>query len=110
MRSWYDLTKEEKQKLELEYNQKNNDKGKILVLNIFKIIFYLISFVMFFFVIVYVISKINAEYYEPSYENNLLLFGFLFICSLGIALVLSAMVSKIKKHFDLWLKSKNIEK
>lgn len=58
MRSWYDLTKEEKQNLKNEYSTKNNDNGKIIVLNILKVIFYLISFVMFFIVIILIISKI----------------------------------------------------
>ena len=37
MRSWYDLTKEEKQNLKNEYSTKNNDNGKIIVLNILKV-------------------------------------------------------------------------
>ena len=52
MKSWYDLTKEEKQNLKNEYSTKNNDSRKIIILNILKVIFYLISFAMFFLVIV----------------------------------------------------------
>jgi magnesium-transporting ATPase (P-type) len=110
MRSWYDLTKEEKQNLKNEYSTKNNDNGKIIVLNILKVIFYLISFVMFFIVIILIISKINEHCYEHYCDNNLMLFGSLFVMSLSIAIIFSVIVSKIKKHFDLWLKSKNIEK
>ncbi len=110
MRSWYDLTKEEKQNLKNEYSSKNNDNRKIIILNILKIIFYLISFAMFFLVIVLIISKINEQCYEHYCENNLMLFGSLFVISLSIAIIFSVMVSKTKKHFDLWLKSNNIEK
>lgn len=110
MRSWYDLTKEEKQNLKNEYSSKNHDNVKIIVLNILKIIFYLISFAMFFPVIVLVISKINELCYEHDCEISLMLFGSLFVISLSIAIIFSVMVSKTKKHFDLWLKSKNIEK
>lgn len=53
---------------------KNNDNGKIIILNILKIIFYLISFAMFFIVIVLIISKINEQCYEHYCENNLMLF------------------------------------
>ncbi len=110
MRSWYDLTKEEKQNLKNEYSARNNDNGKIIILNILKIIFYLISFAMFFLVIALVISKTNEQCYEHYCENNLMLFGSIFVISLTIAIIFSTMVSKTKKHFDLWLKSKNIEK
>lgn len=101
MRSWYDLTKEEKQNLKNEYSTKNNDNGKIIVLNILKVIFYLISFVMFFIVIILIISKTNEHCYEYYCENNLMLFGSLFVMSLSIAIIFSVIVSKIKKHFDL---------
>ena len=108
MKSWYDLTKEEKQNLKNEYSTKNNDSSKIIILNILKVIFYLISFAMFFLVIVLIISKINEQCYEHSCENNLMLFGTLFVISLSIAIIFSAMLSKTNKHFDLWLKSTNM--
>lgn len=110
MKSWYDLTKEEKQNLKKEYNIRNNDNTKIFILNVLKIIFYLISFANFFCVIALILSKTNGICYEHYCENNLMLFGLLFIISFCVALIFSIMVSKIKKHFDLWLKSKNIEK
>ena len=110
MRSWYDLTKEEKHNLKNEYWGKNNDSWKIIILNILKIIFYLISFIMFFFVIGLIVSKINGQCYEHYCENNLMLFESLFVTSIFIAIIFSVIVSKTKRHFNLWLKSKNIEK
>ncbi len=110
MKSWYDLTKEEKRKLKEEYNKKNNDNIILITLNVLKVIFYLISFIAFFFVIAIILFKINGECYSSYCENNLVFFIAAFIVLLTVGLILSAVSSKIKRHFYIWLKSKNIEK
>ena len=110
MKSWYDLTKEEKRQMKLEFNEKNGDNVKTIIFNIFKIIFYLASFAMFFVLVIFLIAKINGECNSQQCENNLILYGTLFGISIGIAIIFSILGSKNKKHFDVWLKSKNILK
>ena len=113
MKSWYDLSKDEQKQLKNEYNEKRHDNDKIVFLNFFKIIFYLFSFMMFFLVLFLVLLKINDFNNDfcpkGSCDNNLMIYVPLFVGSLSIGILLSVLSSKIKRHFVLWLKSRNIE-
>lgn len=78
---------------------KNNEikKSNIrFIFNILKVILYIASFILFFFVIALIVGKNNGECYEHYCENNLILFGSGFVASLVLAIICSLMASKYK--------------
>lgn len=78
-------------------NIKANNLGIRIIFNILKILLYITSFVMFFFIIVILVSKSNGECYEHYCENNLIMFISGFIASLVLAIICSLLSSKFKK-------------
>ena len=84
-------------KVENEQVFKANNLGIRIIFNILKILLYITSFVMFFFIIVILVSKSNGECYEHYCENNLIMFISGFIASLVLAIICSLLSSKFKK-------------
>ncbi len=110
MRNWYDLTKSEKENLKKEFNSKSNKKGLNVILYTLMLILYFISFILFWITLVLIIAKTNNACYENYCEKNLITFGGLFIICLLLAVICSLFISKNKKEFIKWLKSRNIDK
>lgn len=110
MKNWYDLTKTEKINLKKEFNSKSNKKTINIILYTLMSILNLISFVLFWIVLILIVAKTNNGCYENYCENNLITFGGMFIICLLLAIICSLFISKNKKEFIKWLKSRNIDK
>lgn len=110
MKNWYDLTKLEKENLKKEFNSKGNKKVLNVILYTLMLILYFISFILFWITLVLTIAKTNNACYESYCEKNLIIFGGLFIICIFLAVICSLFISKNKKEFIKWLKSRNIDK
>ena len=110
MKSWYDLTEKEREKLRDEFSKKNVEKINSRLLMGIKITFYILSFLSFFGFASAMLSKMNGYCTKEVCGNVEIIFLTIFIITIGIALICSVYQSRFQRRFNTWLKSKNILK
>lgn len=103
MISWYDLTKEEKK----EYKNEFKSKRRIIDL---RILFYLLSILSFFPLLIVIIAQLNNTCYGDACTTNILKYGSLFTIFLIFGIINSILINKNEKEFASWLRTRNIEK
>ena len=103
MKSWYDLSKEDKK------NYKKEFKSKRKVIDL-RIIFYVLTVLSFFPLLIVTIAKSNIGCYGNACDLNIVKFGSLFLIFLVCAIINSTLINKNEKEFISWLKARNIEK
>lgn len=103
MKSWYDLSKNEKKELKKEFNSKR----KMFDL---RIIFYALAILSFLPLITVIITIISGECEGDRCMRYTVNLSIPFLIFITCAIINSILISKHETEFNSWLKIRNIEK